>query len=109
MKQIRNAVGDGIILRIDANQGWDFETSLNVLKEIEKYNIQFCEQPMRTWNDEKLPVLKKNSPVKIMADESVFVSSRCNEIDKSERLRLYKHKICKVGRYTGSKKNKFHL
>lgn len=72
VKQIRLAVGDDMLLRIDANQGWSFETGVTVLQEIEKYNIQFCEQPMRHWEDEKLPALRKLSPVKIMADESVF-------------------------------------
>ena len=72
VKQIRLAVGDDLLLRVDANQGWSFETAVTVLQEIEKYNIQFCEQPMRHWEDEKLPALRKLSPVKIMADESVF-------------------------------------
>jgi L-alanine-DL-glutamate epimerase-like enolase superfamily enzyme len=72
IKQIRLAVGNNMLLRVDANQGWSFDTALFVLNEIAKYNIQFCEQPMRYWNDYKLPELKKLSPVKIMADESVF-------------------------------------
>ena len=72
VKQIREAIGDEIILRIDANQGWDYDSALFILQNINKYNIEFCEQPMRSWNDFKLPELKKNSPIKIMADESVF-------------------------------------
>jgi L-alanine-DL-glutamate epimerase-like enolase superfamily enzyme len=61
-----------MLLRIDANQGWSFETAVHVLQQIEKYNVQFCEQPMRYWEDDQLPALRKLSPVKIMADESVF-------------------------------------
>jgi L-alanine-DL-glutamate epimerase-like enolase superfamily enzyme len=72
VKKIREAVGNEMILRIDANQGWDFETALHSLKDIAQYNIQFCEQPMRYWDDAQLPELKKLSPVPIMADESVF-------------------------------------
>jgi L-alanine-DL-glutamate epimerase-like enolase superfamily enzyme len=72
VRQIRAAVGDEIILRVDANQGWDFDTALKALSEMGRYNIQFCEQPMRRWDDYKLPLLRKQSPVKIMADESVF-------------------------------------
>lgn len=104
VKQIRNAVGDGIILRIDANQGWDFETSLNVLKEIEKYNIQFCEQPMRTWNDEKLPVLKKISPVKIMADESVFDHHDATRLIKANACDYINIKFAKSGGILEAKK-----
>jgi len=72
VRGIREVVGPDIMLRIDANQGWSYEDALYALKAMEPYNIQFCEQPMRRWNDDKLPALVKQSPIKIMADESVF-------------------------------------
>ena len=72
IRQIRAAVGANTALRIDANQGWDFDGAVYALQALAKYDIQFCEQPMRHWNDHKLPELKKLSPIKIMADESVF-------------------------------------
>ena len=72
VRRIRAAVGPAIILRIDANQGWDFETARQTLQAMGALDIQFCEQPMRYWNDHHLPELRQLSPVKIMADESVF-------------------------------------
>jgi L-alanine-DL-glutamate epimerase-like enolase superfamily enzyme len=72
VKQIRSAVGDSIILRIDANQGWTYEGAVLALTGMGPYDIQFCEQPMRHWDDMKLPALRKLSPIAIMADESVF-------------------------------------
>jgi L-Ala-D/L-Glu epimerase len=72
VQKIRAAVGDSIQLRIDANQGWDFETASEVLVKMGPLHIEFCEQPMRQYDDAKLPELRKISPVKIMADESVF-------------------------------------
>ncbi|MBX2922990.1 MAG: dipeptide epimerase [Chitinophagaceae bacterium] len=72
IRYIREAVGEEIQLRIDANQGWDYEEAIAVLSAIEKYKIAFCEQPMRRYNDHLLPALKKASPIPIMADESVF-------------------------------------
>ena len=72
IRQIRQVAGADILLRIDANQGWSFEEALYALTEMGPYHIQFCEQPMRHWNDPLLPALKKQSPIKIMADESVF-------------------------------------
>lgn len=72
VQMIRNAVGSSLRLRIDANQGWDFETAKVVLIQMGIYDIEFCEQPMRSWNDHHLPALRKVSPIKIMADESVF-------------------------------------
>ena len=70
--QIRQTVGPDMHIRVDANQGWSFDEALFALQGISQYDIQFCEQPMRTWYDDRLPQLKKLSPVKIMADESVY-------------------------------------
>jgi L-alanine-DL-glutamate epimerase-like enolase superfamily enzyme len=72
VRQIRSAVGKDIILRIDANQGWDFDTAASALTQMGSLDIQFCEQPMRRHDDHLLPELRRLSPVKIMADESVF-------------------------------------
>ncbi|MFT4155715.1 mandelate racemase/muconate lactonizing enzyme family protein [Parafilimonas sp.] len=72
IRLITKTVGDDIKLRIDANQGWDYEDALKVLTAFKDYTIEFCEQPMRRYDDHKLPGLVQLSPVKIMADESVF-------------------------------------
>jgi len=72
IKLIREAVRGDVKIRVDANQGWGFDAAVFALEGINEYGIEFCEQPMRTWYDDRLPELKKLSPVKIMADESVF-------------------------------------
>ncbi|HEY0246376.1 MAG TPA: dipeptide epimerase [Mucilaginibacter sp.] len=72
IKQIRQAVGNEIKIRVDANQGWSFDAAVYALQSLGKYDIDFCEQPMRTWYDDRLPELMILSPVRIMADESVY-------------------------------------
>jgi L-alanine-DL-glutamate epimerase-like enolase superfamily enzyme len=72
IKQIRQAVGPEMKIRIDANQGWSFDDAVFALQALGEYDMEFCEQPMRTWHDDKLPQLMQLSPVKIMADESVY-------------------------------------
>jgi L-alanine-DL-glutamate epimerase-like enolase superfamily enzyme len=72
IRQIRDAVGPEMKIRIDANQGWSFGDAVFALEALGDYDIEFCEQPMRTWYDDLLPELMQLSPVKIMADESVY-------------------------------------
>ncbi len=67
---IREAIGYDLPLRIDANQGWDYKTAISVLKELKRYNIQYCEEPIARWDFMRLKKLKKKSPIPIMADES---------------------------------------
>ena len=72
IKQIREAVGPDLKIRIDANQGWSFDDAVFALQALGEFDIEFCEQPIRTWYDDRLPELMRLSPVKIMADESVY-------------------------------------
>jgi L-alanine-DL-glutamate epimerase-like enolase superfamily enzyme len=83
---IRNVVGNEISIRIDANQGWSFVDAKAALTQLGKYNIEFCEQPMRIYNDKHMPEVIKISPIKIMADESVY-----NHYDA---LRLIENNSC---------------
>lgn len=70
IRMIREAVGMEIPLRIDANQGWDVATAIKILNDLAQYNIQHCEEPIPRWNYMELAAVRKQSPIKIMADES---------------------------------------
>lgn len=97
VRLIRETVGKEILLRIDANQGWSYEDALFALQAMGPYNIQFCEQPMRHWDDDKLPALVKASPVKIMADESVFDHHDAERIIKAKACDYVNIKFAKSG------------
>ena len=72
VRRVREAVGPDIGIRLDANQGWDFDTAVRALTAAAAFDVQFCEQPIHHDFDRLLPELRKRSPVRIMADESVF-------------------------------------
>jgi L-alanine-DL-glutamate epimerase-like enolase superfamily enzyme len=97
IRQIRAAIGEEIILRIDANQGWDYDDAVTALTALGAYNIQFCEQPMRKWNDELLPALCKISPIPLMADESVFTHHDAERIIGNHACAYINIKFAKSG------------
>lgn len=70
IKTIRAAIGNEIPLRIDANQGWNVQTAIEILQALKEFNIQHCEEPIPRWDFMNLYRVKKESPIKIMADES---------------------------------------
>ncbi|MES2004199.1 MAG: dipeptide epimerase [Bacteroidota bacterium] len=97
IKQIRQAIGNTIQLRIDANQGWSYEDAEMALTALGQYDIQFCEQPMRKWNDELLPALCKLSPIPLMADESVFTHHDAERIIRNNACAYINIKFAKSG------------
>jgi L-alanine-DL-glutamate epimerase-like enolase superfamily enzyme len=94
---IREAIGPITILRIDANQGWSFDDAVIALKGLGSFGIQFCEQPMRKWNDERLPELMAISPIPIMADESVFTHHDAERLIRNKACAYINIKFAKSG------------
>lgn len=72
IQAIREMIGDEPMIRIDANQGWDYDGALYALLRLEPYGIEFCEQPMRTHDDHLLAELRNKINIPIMADESCY-------------------------------------
>lgn len=97
IRRIRQAIGTEIILRIDANQGWSYEDAVKALTALGEFDIQFCEQPMRKWNDELLPGLCKISPIPVMADESVFTHHDAERIIRNNACAYINIKFAKSG------------
>lgn len=97
IKAIRNAIGYTTAIRIDANQGWTYEDAVSALTALGTYQIEFCEQPMRTYNDELLPALCKISPIPIMADESVYTHQDAERIIRNNACHFINIKFAKSG------------
>jgi L-alanine-DL-glutamate epimerase-like enolase superfamily enzyme len=62
-------------IRVDANEGWEPERAVAVLREIDRFGIEFCEQPVAAGSPEKLRYVRERSPVPILADESCRISA----------------------------------
>jgi hypothetical protein len=97
IKLIREAVGYSIQLRVDANQGWDMETAIRTLNAIAPYSIEFCEQPIHHHFDHQLPEVRKQSAVKIMADESVFNHYDAIRLIEADAIDYINIKLAKSG------------
>ncbi len=97
ISKIRAVIGNDIIIRIDANQGWSYPDAITALNALGQYQIEFCEQPMRTWNDHLLPTLMAETPIPIMADESVFTHHDAERMIQNHACHFINIKFAKSG------------
>jgi L-Ala-D/L-Glu epimerase len=97
VRQIRAVVGANTFLRIDANQGWNYEEAAFALDAMAQYDIQFCEQPMPKHLDHKMPALRHIARIKLMADESVFSDQDAAHIIDQKAFDYINIKLCKAG------------
>lgn len=69
IKNIRNAVGKNIKLRLDANGKWNTEEAVNNLKQLEEFDIEYIEQPVSSL--EYFTDVCRGTSIPVAADESL--------------------------------------
>ena len=76
---VRDALGPGGRIRIDANAFWDLDAAALALCRFDRYDLELAEQPVATLDD--LAKLRRRVPVALAADEAV------RSIEDAHRLR----------------------
>jgi len=59
----------GGTIRVDANEAWTPEQSVDLLRELARFEIEFCEQPIPAGTPERLRWIRERSPIPIVTDE----------------------------------------
>ena len=68
---VRNAIGDRLQLRLDANGAWDEEQAIATIRALEPYGLQFVEQPVASGNLQAMRRVCEAVDTPIAADEDV--------------------------------------
>lgn len=69
VEAVRDALGPGGKLRVDANGAWNVEEAVRRLKELDRFDLEYAEQPCATL--EELAQVRLLCDVPIAADESI--------------------------------------
>lgn len=69
VRAVREALGPGVRIRVDANEAWDLETAKRTLAELEPLGIELAEQPVAGL--ETMAELAAVTSIPLAADESV--------------------------------------
>ena len=80
IQTIREAVGESIHLRIDANQAWNVKDTLRISRQLDELGVELIEQPVAANDFHGLKEIRDRSSIPIAADES------CHGIHDAMRL-----------------------
>lgn len=58
-------------IRVDCNQSWKFDEAVSNLSQLEPLNIEYCEEPLISNEIHQLSLLKKQTSIKLAADETI--------------------------------------
>ena len=98
LKAVRAAAPDATI-RIDANQAWTPRQAVRLLENMqaEGLNIELVEQPVKAKDLDGLQFVTANSPVPVMADESMFSPADALKIMQLHAADYVNIKLMKCG------------
>jgi L-alanine-DL-glutamate epimerase-like enolase superfamily enzyme len=71
VRAIRAAVGPDVRLRLDVNGAWDLETATDRLEALERFALEYVEQPLAGDDPDQLAELRRRVRVPLAADETV--------------------------------------
>lgn len=96
---IRKAVGSGINIRLDANQGWKPKEAVRLIRRFEDsgMNIELIEQPVAAHDFTGLKFVTEHVDTPIMADESAFGVHEVFELLAMRACDLINIKLMKAG------------
>lgn len=99
---IREAVGERIQIRVDANQGWEKKEAVQIISEWEKagLNIEIVEQPVLAGDIDALKFVTERVCTPIMADESIFSPEQAFKLIQTKAVDWLNIKLMKAGGIT---------
>ncbi|MFP4020389.1 MAG: mandelate racemase/muconate lactonizing enzyme family protein [Halanaerobium sp.] len=99
VRAVREAVGNKIKIRLDANQGWKAKEAIYIIEKMEAENlkIELIEQPVKANDYQALKFVRDSVYTPIMADESLFSAEDCLRLLKMQACDLINIKLMKAG------------
>jgi len=95
--KVREAVGESIELRFDANQGYSVENSLRLVEETKRANLELIEQPTPKGQPDLIGRVTSGVPIPVMADESLMNLRDAFRLARRDLVDMVNVKLMKVG------------
>jgi L-alanine-DL-glutamate epimerase-like enolase superfamily enzyme len=94
---VRKAVGNEIFIKVDANEAYDAKSAVQLAKKMVDLGVEIFEQPVPRHQIQALREVKKQSPIKVEADQSVRSAQDAYQLIKEGVVDSINTSIQKVG------------
>jgi L-alanine-DL-glutamate epimerase-like enolase superfamily enzyme len=80
IEKVRAAVGDGVEIMVDANQGWSVKKAITAAPYLLDLGVTYLEEPVHAQDYAGQAEIKQNTRINIAAGESLFTLTKHFEL-----------------------------
>ena len=104
LRLVRDAVGDELSIRLDANEAYWPDQAILIIRQMEKYHPEFVEEPVKRWDLDGMARVAQAVDTPISSDESNSSIDTVTRIIQKRAADIINIKISKNGGLYRSKK-----
>jgi muconate cycloisomerase len=97
VKAVREAVGNKMALRVDANEAYTVDEAVRLGQALSRFELSLFEQPVSRHDLKGMARVRKRIDIPVMADEAILGSETLIEVIKQEAADIVKVKVMKQG------------
>ncbi|MEI6950089.1 mandelate racemase/muconate lactonizing enzyme family protein [Paraflavisolibacter sp. H34] len=97
LKQVRQAVGDGINIMMDANQGMQLPAAIQLAKAAADLNIHWFEEPLHHQNYSGYQALKQQTGISLAMGEREYDTEPLVQLIKLNALDIWQPDLLRIG------------
>ncbi|MFB0520196.1 MAG: mandelate racemase/muconate lactonizing enzyme family protein, partial [Desulfatiglandales bacterium] len=100
VKVLREAVGNDIVLMVDANHAYNAAEAIRLAKEMEKYEVYWLEEPVPPEDIDGYIEVKRKSNILIAGGEDEFTRYGFRELITRRAVDILQPDLCAAGGFT---------
>ena len=100
VKAVREAIGNDIVLMVDANHAYNAAEAIRLAKEMEKYDVYWLEEPVPPEDIEGYIEVKQKSNILIAGGEDEFTRYGFRELIARRAVDILQPDLCAAGGFT---------
>lgn len=100
VQAVRKAIGDNILLMVDANQSWDFMQARRAARLLEDCELSWLEEPMHPDDVNAHANLKQQTTVPIALGEHIYSTHAFRDFIQHNAVDLIQVDVCRIGGIT---------
>ncbi|MEZ5645534.1 MAG: mandelate racemase/muconate lactonizing enzyme family protein [Burkholderiaceae bacterium] len=100
VRAVRQHVGGGVPMMVDANQQWDFTTALRAGRQLDEFGLVWLEEPLSAYDYAGHALLSERLDTPIATGEMLSSVAECSELIKQRSVGFIQPDVPRVGGIT---------